>query len=183
MFRLSRSERILQSRRLRSACRIGARCRPGGVARRNLTGASNYATGRAGPPPAGRGGRLTSKAAFADRSRRLRACATRRSTAQEIALVATGHYLVRAVWAMLKRGTHGALRRRRCAWEQPHTHSGRFAAADDADCMSGKSRARLAPILTEPSSWKSDRRVQKRSRSRVREVIAEIVPGWRFRES
>jgi hypothetical protein len=32
--------------------------------------------------------------------------------------------------------------------------------ADDAEWMSGKSRARLAPILTEASSWMSDRRAQ-----------------------
>jgi len=56
---------------------------------------------------------------------------------KKISLVATGHYLVRAMWAMLKRGTywqenpglhpevrHGALRRRRCEWEQPHSGPG-----------------------------------------------------------
>ncbi len=30
-------------------------------------------------------------------------------------------------------------------------------AADDAEWMSGKFRARLAPVLTETSSWMSDR--------------------------
>ena len=125
---------------------------------------------------------------------------------KKIALVATAHYLVRVMWAMLRHGTvwqenrspggvtparvrrekslktrrgstgstsrsraglrlhpevrHGALRRRWCEWEQPHTLSWRSAAADDAEWMSGKSRARLAPVLTDGSSWMSDRRVQ-----------------------
>jgi hypothetical protein len=39
---------------------------------------------------------------------------------------------------------HGAWRRRRCEWEQPHTISWRSAVADDAEWMSGKSRDRLA---------------------------------------
>src|SRR5262249_1768220 len=51
---------------------------------------------------------------------------------------------------------HGASRRRWCEWEQPHTFSWRSASAGDAEWMSGKSRARLAPILTETSSWMSD---------------------------
>ena len=38
-----------------------------------------------------------------------------------------------------------ARRRRRCEWEQPYTLSWRSASADDAEWMSGKSRARLAP--------------------------------------
>jgi len=33
---------------------------------------------------------------------------------------------------------HGAMRRRWCEWEQPHTLSWRSAAADDAEWMSGK---------------------------------------------
>ena len=129
---------------------------------------------------------------------------------KKIALVATAHYLVRVMWAMLKRGTvweenlalasvaergspgraiiisdmkiesstsrsraglrlhpevrHGALRRRWCEWEQPHTLSWRSATADDAEWMSGKSRARLAPVLTEASSWMSDRGTFRRPR-------------------
>ena|SRR5438093_9433609 len=55
---------------------------------------------------------------------------------------------------------HGALRRRWCEWEQPHTLSWRSATADDAEWMSGKFRARLAPVLTEASSWMSDRRAR-----------------------
>jgi len=51
---------------------------------------------------------------------------------------------------------HGALRRRRREWEQPYTLSWRSASADDAEWMSGKSRARLAPVLTGGSSWMSD---------------------------
>lgn len=53
---------------------------------------------------------------------------------------------------------HGAMRRRWCEWEQPHTRSWRSAAADDAEWMSGKFRNRLALVLTEGSSWMSDRR-------------------------
>ena len=34
---------------------------------------------------------------------------------------------------------------------------GALAAADDAEWMSGKSRARLALVLTEASSWMSDK--------------------------
>src|SRR6266403_305871 len=50
---------------------------------------------------------------------------------------------------------HGALRRRWCEWEQPHTLSWRSALADDAEWMSGKSRTRLAPVLTSIPSWMS----------------------------
>jgi hypothetical protein len=59
------------------------------------------------------------------------------------------------------------VRRRRREWEQPHTDSWRSAAAADAEWMSGKSRARLAPILTEPSSWMSDRRASEPKRLRA----------------
>src|SRR5262249_46590582 len=52
---------------------------------------------------------------------------------------------------------HGALRRRRCEWEQPHYVSWRPAWAGDAEWMFGKSRTRLAPALTKASSWMSDR--------------------------
>src|ERR1043166_3122235 len=56
---------------------------------------------------------------------------------------------------------HGATRRRWREWEQPHTISWRSAVADDAEWMSGKSRDRLALlVLTEASSWMSDRRAQ-----------------------
>jgi hypothetical protein len=51
----------------------------------------------------------------------------------------------------------GGSRRRGMEWERPHTLSGRSAQADDAEGMSGKSRNRLAPVLTEASSWTSDR--------------------------
>ena len=51
---------------------------------------------------------------------------------------------------------HGALRRRWCEWEQPHYLSWCSASADDAEWMFGKSRTRLAPVLTEASSWMSD---------------------------
>src|SRR5262249_53578455 len=53
---------------------------------------------------------------------------------------------------------HGAMRRRWCEWEQPHTLSWRAAWAADAEWMSGKSRNRLAPDFTEASSWMSVRR-------------------------
>src|SRR5262249_33256488 len=43
--------------------------------------------------------------------------------------------------------------------------SWRSALADDAEWMSGKSRDRLAPVLTEASSWTSDRRAQVSGRS------------------
>ena len=57
----------------------------------------------------------------------------------------------------------------RCEWEQPHTLSWRSAIADDAEWMSGKSRDRLAPVLTEASSWMSDRRARFTSaRTRAR---------------
>jgi hypothetical protein len=42
---------------------------------------------------------------------------------------------------------HGATRRRRCEWEQPHYFSWRPAWAGDAEWMFGKSRTRLAPGL------------------------------------
>src|SRR5262249_35687013 len=63
---------------------------------------------------------------------------------------------------------HGAGRRRWCEGEQPHTLSWRSAAADDAEWMSGKSRDRLALlVLTEASSWMSDRRAQGSPRERA----------------
>src|SRR6516164_6049243 len=52
---------------------------------------------------------------------------------------------------------HGAKRRRWCEWEQPHTLSWHSASVGDAEWMSGKSRFRLALVLTEASSWMSDR--------------------------
>jgi transposase len=52
---------------------------------------------------------------------------------------------------------HGARRRRWCEWGQPHTLSWHAASAADAEWMSGKSRNRLAPVLTKASSWMSDR--------------------------
>ena len=55
----------------------------------------------------------------------------------------------------------GASRRRGIEWERPHTLSWRSAKADDAEWMSGKSRHRLAPVLTEASSWTSDRSTQR----------------------
>src|SRR5208283_3815673 len=51
----------------------------------------------------------------------------------------------------------GASRRRGIEWERPHTLSWRSTKVDDAEWMSGKSRNRLAPVLTEASSWTSDR--------------------------
>jgi hypothetical protein len=45
--------------------------------------------------------------------------------------------------------------------QRPHTLSWRSAEADDAEWMSGKSHHRLAPILTEASSWTSDRSAQR----------------------
>ena len=42
---------------------------------------------------------------------------------------------------------HGAVRRRRCEWEQPHYVSWRPAWAGDAEWMFGESRTRLAPGL------------------------------------
>src|SRR6516225_5285567 len=51
---------------------------------------------------------------------------------------------------------HGAVRRRWCEWGQPHNVSWRAALAADAEWMSGKSRNRLAPVLTKASSWRSD---------------------------
>src|SRR5262245_20074309 len=58
----------------------------------------------------------------------------------------------------------GASRRRGMEWERPYTLSWRSAKADDAEGMSGKSRNRLAPVLTEASSWTSDRRAQRGGR-------------------
>src|SRR5215831_8780815 len=55
----------------------------------------------------------------------------------------------------------GASRRRGVEWERPYTLSWRSAEVDDAEWMSGKSRNRLAPVLTEASSWTSDRRAQQ----------------------
>src|SRR5262249_33704941 len=69
---------------------------------------------------------------------------------------------------------HGAMRRRRCEWGQPHTLSWRAAWAADAEWMSGKSRNRLAPVLTEASSWMSVRRV---------EDITEVLWGTRVSPS
>src|SRR5262245_59919985 len=54
----------------------------------------------------------------------------------------------------------GAMRRRGVEWERPHTFSWCSAFADDVEWMSGKSRNRLAPVLTEASSWTSDRSAQ-----------------------
>ena len=47
------------------------------------------------------------------------------------------------------------MRRRGVEWERPHTISWWAAAADDAEWMSGKSRNRLAPVLTEASFYES----------------------------
>src|SRR5262249_55586202 len=55
---------------------------------------------------------------------------------------------------------HGALRRRWREWERPDTVSWRPAEAGDAGWMFGKSRTRLAPVLTEAPSWMSDRNAQ-----------------------
>jgi hypothetical protein len=52
----------------------------------------------------------------------------------------------------------GASRRRGIEWERPHSVSWHSAIADDAEWVSGKSRNRLAPVLTEASSWRSDQR-------------------------
>ena len=60
---------------------------------------------------------------------------------------------------------HGALRRRRCEWEQPHYISWRPAWAGDAEWMFEKSRTRLAPALTEASSWMSDGSRQEHRRN------------------
>ncbi|HVK09775.1 MAG TPA: hypothetical protein VM597_13450, partial [Gemmataceae bacterium] len=48
--------------------------------------------------------------------------------------------------------------------DQPHTVSWRPATAGDAEWMLGKSRDRLAPVLTGCSSWMPDRRAQRRGR-------------------
>src|SRR5438128_3000831 len=60
---------------------------------------------------------------------------------------------------------HGAWRRRWCEWEQPHTLSWRSASADDAEWMSGKSRARLAPGLDR--SFLMDETMKEASVSRI----------------
>ena len=60
---------------------------------------------------------------------------------------------------------HGAVRRRRCEWGQPHYLSWRPAPAGDAGWRFGKSRARLAPILTGGSSWMPDRSAQDFARN------------------
>src|SRR5262249_40049322 len=57
----------------------------------------------------------------------------------------------------------GAIRRRRWEWGQPPTLSWRAAWAADAEWMSGKSRARLAPVLTKASSGMSDRSARQLS--------------------
>src|SRR5262245_17638335 len=69
----------------------------------------------------------------------------------------------KAVRRLHPRVRHGALRRRRCEGEQPHTISWRAAEATDAEEMSRKSRARRAPDLTEASSWMADRRALQTS--------------------
>ena len=69
----------------------------------------------------------------------------------------------------------GASRRRGCEWERPHTLSWCSAKADDAEWMSGKSRDRLAPVLTEASSWMSDRSAQDRSKAKPDEVVQTRV--------
>ena len=63
---------------------------------------------------------------------------------KKIALVATAHYLVRVI-----------MRRRGVERERPQTLSSRSAIADEAEWMSGKSRNRLAPVLTEASFYES----------------------------
>src|SRR5262245_2167674 len=70
----------------------------------------------------------------------------------------------------------GAWRRRGMEWERPHTLSGRSAEADDAEGMSGKSRNRLAPVLTEASSWTSDRRARDRFWQNLPDIGGRI-PG------
>jgi hypothetical protein len=68
------------------------------------------------------------------------------------------------------------MRRRRCEWEQSHNHSWRSAGADHAEWMFGKSRARLAPVLTEASSWMSDQRAQNPLRDRRQhQCVATVV--------
>src|SRR6516225_5261054 len=62
-------------------------------------------------------------------------------------------------------------------WERPHTRSWRSAKADDAEGMSGKSRDRLAPVLTEASSWTSDRSAQRAGRSGACEREGWKVPS------
>src|SRR5262249_7961809 len=68
----------------------------------------------------------------------------------------------------------GAIRRRRWEWGQPPTLSWRAAWAADAEWMSGKSRARLAPVLTKASSGRSGRsaggRRGEEGRLRVKEA-------------
>src|SRR6516162_4845538 len=76
----------------------------------------------------------------------------------------------------------GAWRRRRCEWGRPYTLSWRPAPAGDAGWMPGKSRTRLAPILTGGSSWMPDRRAQRllptRANSRAF-LVSRTVPSLR----
>jgi hypothetical protein len=67
-------------------------------------------------------------------------------------------YNMTMFWAKIESGLRshpevgrGALRRRGIEWERPHNVSWRSAIADDAEWMSGNSRDRLAPVLTEAS--------------------------------
>src|SRR5262249_31376719 len=53
---------------------------------------------------------------------------------------------------------HGAMRRRWCEWGRPQYVSWCPATAGDAEWMFGRSRNRLAPVLTGGSSWMPDRR-------------------------
>jgi hypothetical protein len=69
----------------------------------------------------------------------------------------------------------GASRRRGIEWERPDTLSWRPAMADDAEWMSGKSRNRLAPVLTDTSSWTSDRSAPDRSQAKPDEVVQTPV--------
>src|SRR5262249_51907505 len=64
----------------------------------------------------------------------------------------------------------GALRRRWREWERPHTVSWRPAEAGDAGWMFGKSRTRLAPVLTEAPSWMSDRSSLRRLACALRSI-------------
>jgi hypothetical protein len=73
----------------------------------------------------------------------------------------------------------GARRRRWCEGEQPHTLSWRSAVADDAEWMSGESRFRLALVLTEASSWRSDRRAQGPRRRDPSRFIGKAVASNR----
>src|SRR5262249_7495412 len=82
----------------------------------------------------------------------------------------------------------GAVRRRRGEWGQPHTLSWRAAWAADAEWLSGKSRNRLAPALTEASSWMSVFRALATAASARRSIGPEhqrssslARPLWRLR--